>query len=147
MEIINAYTWLMLIAVLLLAEALTTNFVTIWFAFGALVALVLSFFVPNPMVQCIVFMLVSTVLVFATLPFVKKMRSKKAVPLNADRNIGRTATVIAALTPGEQGRVRLDGVDWTAVCAYPLAKGEHCRVSALNSTVLTVEPIPQTASV
>ncbi len=147
MEFIDFSTWLSLLAVLLLAEALTTNFVTIWFALGALAALLASFFTPNPAVQGTIFMVVSIVLLVATLPLVKKMRMRKKTPLNADRNIGRTATVIEPLAPGEQGRVRLDGVNWSAVSAYPLAVGEHCCVCEINSTVLTVEPIAQVASV
>ncbi len=147
MEFSLAYGWLSLIAVLLLVEALTVNLVTIWFALGALVALLVSFAVPNPAVQGAVFIIVSSVLLFATLPLVKRMRRKKATPLGAERNLGRTALVVEALTPGEQGRVRLDGVDWSAICAHPLAKGESCRVAAMNSTVLTVEPIPETATV
>ncbi len=147
MEFMNAYTWLSLIAILLIAEAVTVNLVTIWFAIGALVALLTSFAVPNPVVQTTVFIVVSTVLLIATLPLVKKMRKRKKTPLNAERNIGRTATVIDAITPDAQGRVQLDGVSWAATCAHPLAKGETCRVCEINSTVLTVEPIPQTANV
>ncbi|MFI3170164.1 MAG: NfeD family protein [Faecalibacterium sp.] len=145
MEFSIAYAWLCLIAVLLIAEAMTVNLVTIWFALGALAALLVSFIVPNPAVQGAVFMIVSTILLLATLPLVKRMRRKKNIPLGADRNIGRTALVVSDITPGEQGRVRLDGVDWSAICAHPLTKGESCRVSAIDSTVLTVEPIPETA--
>lgn len=147
MDFMNISTWLSLLAILLLAEALTTNLVTIWFALGALAALLTSLFTPNPAVQGTVFMVVSIVLLVATLPLVKKMRMRKKTPLNAERNIGRTATVLEAMTPSAQGRVRLDGVNWSAICTYPLAAGEACRVVAINSTVLTVEPIPQTASV
>ncbi len=146
MEFLNTYGWLCLIAILLIAEAMTTNFVTIWFALGALVALLASFAVPNPAAQMAIFIVVSAILVFATLPLVRKMRNKKKTPLNADRNIGRTAKVVQALEPGEQGRVRLDGVDWAATSAYPIAQGEACRVCAITSTVLTVEPAPQTAN-
>ncbi len=147
MMMLNAYSWLCLIAILLILEAVTTNFVTIWFAFGAFAALLTSFATGNPVIQSTVFILVSAAMVVATLPFVKKMRAKKNhTPLNADRNLGRSALVIAAIAPGENGRVRLDGVDWSACSATPLAVGETCRVCAINSTVLTVEAATQSAT-
>ena len=34
----------------------------------------------------------------------------------------------------------LDGVDWRAESALPIAAGELCRVTAVGSTTLTVEP-------
>ncbi len=42
------------------------------------------------------------------------------------------------------GRVRLDGVDWSARCATPgdtLTPGQACRVTEIHSTLLIVEPI------
>lgn len=146
MDYTVAYTWLSIIALLLIAEAVTTNFVTIWFAFGALAALLSSMVFQSPAAQATVFIVVSAILVLATLPFVKKMRNKKRAPVNAERNLGRHAVVVQALTPGEVGRVRLDGVDWAAKCAYPLAVDEPCTVTEMHSTVLTVEPIPKTAT-
>ncbi len=140
-------TWFILIATFLIVEACTTNFFTIWFACGALVALLSSLVVPDPLVQTTVFVLASAILVVATFPFIKKMRAKKKmIPLNADRNLGRSAVVIAPISTNEQGRVRLDGVDWTAISPHSLAIGEQCRVIDIHSTVLTVEAMPQTAS-
>ena len=40
------------------------------------------------------------------------------------------------------GRVRVDGVDWRAVCDTPLEAGTRCRVTAVGATTLTVEPLP-----
>ena len=43
MDLNAIYTWLLLTAVLLIIEALTAGLTTIWFAGGALAALILTF--------------------------------------------------------------------------------------------------------
>ena len=48
------YTWLVLIIVLLIIEALTVNLVTVWGAIGALFALITAIFTNNINIQIIV---------------------------------------------------------------------------------------------
>ena len=69
---------------------------------------------------------------------------KPAAPkgLDADGNLGRTGLVLTPIRPGCEGRVRVDGVDWRAVCDTPLEAGTRCRVTAVGATTLTVEPLP-----
>ena len=92
-------------------------------------------------------LLVSALALALTKPLVTRMRARRAVPTNADLNIGRTGCVIAAIAPGRPGRVRLDGVDWSAVCDAPLSEGQACTVLALEGATLTVAPLtaPQAA--
>ncbi|MEG2931850.1 MAG: NfeD family protein, partial [Ruthenibacterium sp.] len=71
-------------------------------------------------------------------PYIKKQRLDQQVPTNADRNIGRKAVVIADIVPDRPGRVKLDGVDWTARSANALHAGEICVVQSLDSATLTV---------
>ena len=52
--------WLIILVVLALAEAATINLVSIWFAAGALTALLISLFCQNWWIQLVVFLLVST---------------------------------------------------------------------------------------
>ena len=52
--------WLIILVVLALAEAATINLVSIWFAAGALTALLISLFCQNFWIQLVVFLLVST---------------------------------------------------------------------------------------
>ena len=51
--------WLIILVVLALAEAATINLVSIWFAAGALTALLISLFCQNFWIQLVVFLLVS----------------------------------------------------------------------------------------
>ena len=61
--------------------------------------------------------------------------------MNAQSNVGRTASVIAAVTPDVPGRVRLGGVDWRAQSSSALAVGTLCEVVAVQGTTLVVKPL------
>lgn len=63
-----------------------------------------------------------------------------AGPTNADRNVGQTAEVIAAVEPARPGRARLSGVDWAARCDVPLAEGQLAEVVAVEGTTLVLRP-------
>ena len=53
------YSWLILFVVLIILELCTVNLTTIWFAFGALLAYIVSLFTDNVMIQTTVFLVVS----------------------------------------------------------------------------------------
>lgn len=143
--------WLVIAAALVVLEANTVSLVCIWFAVGAVAALLTSLVFDHWLVQSIVFVAVSILALLCTRPLVKKMRQRRIEPTNADRNIGRNATVLEPIVPGKTGRVRLDGVDWAARGRGEaiLEAGQQCRVFDMQSTVLIVEPQPEhsTASV
>ncbi len=139
-----SWIWLILLVAFVLIEAGTHGLVSIWFGAGALVSLVTSFISTSVTVQITVFFVVSFALFFATMPFAKKMRAQKQTPLNADRNLGKTGTVVVEITPQVAGRIKLDGVDWNAVSDETLQKGELCVIKAVNSATVTVSRLPQT---
>ena len=141
---ISSLVWLILLIAFVVVEALTVSLVSIWFAAGAVAALIVSGFTSSWLVQFAVFAVVSAVALAATRPLVKKRMTARRVPTNADINVGRKAQVLVEVTPDVTGRVRLDGVDWNAQCATPgdtLAPGSRCRITEIHSTLLIVEPV------
>lgn len=144
---LDSVVWLAALIALLVIEGATANLVTIWFAAGAAVTLLLSLFFHSLPVQLLVFALASLAALVLTKPFVRKLREQRVVPTNADRNIGRSATVLEPIGPDTPGRVRLDGVDWKACVRSgdTLQPGDRCRVTDIQSTVLIVEPQPEPA--
>ena len=66
------YTWLLLTAALLVIEALTAGLTTIWFAGGAVVALILTFLGAPVWLQTGSFAAVSLILLLVTRPLVRK---------------------------------------------------------------------------
>ena len=142
------WLWLGLTVIFVVAELATTALVSIWFVVGSVAALLASFVTDSFTIQALVFAVVSAVALVATKPLVARLRTRKAAPTGADRNVGRTATVLEAVTPAQPGRVRLDGVDWNATGSQPLAPGQLCTVLQVRGTMLVVAPlpVPQTAA-
>lgn len=146
---LDSMLWLAALVALLVIEGATANLVTIWFAVGAVAALLVSVFSHSVWVQLLVFALVGLASLLATRPLVDRLRSQRVEPTNGDRNLGRIATVLETVGPDTPGRVRLDGVDWRAksLTGETLTPGQLCRVADIQSTVLIVEPQAETAAV
>ena len=140
---LQAIGWLIATIVLVFIEATTFNLVSVWFAVGGAAALISCIFTDSLRVQSVIFVAVSILCLLALRPLAAKLR-RPLTPTNGDLNIGRTATVLTPVTDDAPGRVRLDGVDWNAqaVPGAAFAPGDKCRVSAIRSTTLIVEPVP-----
>ena len=137
------FLWLAAAVFFLVVEASTVSMTSVWFAIGAAAALLTCLFTGSLRAQALVFIVVSALCLWAFRPLAAKLH-RKATPTNADRNLGREATVLTPVTADLPGRVRLDGVDWNARCATPgdiLTPGQRCRVTELHSTLLIVEPV------
>lgn len=107
-------SWLILVILLIVVEVATYQLVAVWFAVGAVAALVASLFELSGTVQIVVFVIVSAISLIASRPMVKKVQSAPKDKTNADRVIGRTARVIVPITAEQKGRVHVDGLDWSA---------------------------------
>lgn len=107
--------WLILFVILLIIEIFTMGLTTIWFAGGALVALILAFVGFTLPVQIIAFLLVSVLLVVLTRPIAVKYFNREREKTNADSLIGQKAVVIEQIdTLHGQGRVEVNGMEWSA---------------------------------
>lgn len=132
--------WIILFLVLLLIELVTVNLVSIWFAIGSLVAFITSFFTDSILIQLLVFVVVSIVSLFVTLPMVKKFKNKeKIVPTNLDRVIGKEAEVVKEIKPNHYGEVQVFGTTWTATSKDTLDVGEKVKVLKMDGVKLIVE--------
>ena len=109
------WIWAVLTVLFIVVEAVTVQLLTIWFAVGSVVALVASLLGATTVWQCVIFVIVSLVMLVLTRPYVKKAIEKKAVPTNADRFIGKEAIVTEAIdNRAGQGQVKISGIEWTA---------------------------------
>ena len=109
--------WALAVIAFVIAEVLTIQLVSIWFAAGALVTLLATYFFELSWIQQLgVFIVASTVFLVMSLPFIRKRKKNRAVATNADLDIGRHATVIEEINCDKgTGRVTLSGVNWSAV--------------------------------
>lgn len=110
------WVWLALLVLFILTEIATVQLTTVWFAGGALTAMLLAAFgIDSIFIQIAVFLAVSVALLIATRPLVKKHINKKSQPTNADRNIGQKAVVTEEINNIlGKGSAKIAGTEWTA---------------------------------
>lgn len=109
--------WAVAFVIFVIAEIATVQLVSIWFAVGAIITLIISaLFNLGLAAQLGVFILSSGAFLLITLPLVKKYRKAGFIPTNASLDIGKSAKVIEEISVDKgTGRVTLSGVDWRAV--------------------------------
>ena len=135
--------WLIVMIGFLIAEAVTVGLVGIWFAGGALVAVILSLFEVSPLMQTIVFFAVSIcLLVFTRKIFVEKLNTGKE-STNVDALIGETGQVTMTINPMEVGQVKLKGQVWSALAddsLLTIEEGTYVTIKAIEGVKLIVIP-------
>ena len=111
--------WALTTLAFIIAEIITIQLVSIWFAAGAFVTMLFAYFKsPGFVGELIIFIVTSALLLIITYPLLKNWRHVKHVGTNSELEIGRSASVIEEIDHSKgTGRVRLNGVDWSAVSA------------------------------
>lgn len=135
--------WLVLLIVFLVIEIATMGLTTIWFAGGALVALLSSFVGFKWPVQLIVFLLVSIALLVLTRPIALKYFNKERQKTNAESLIGQTALVMEEIdTLRGIGRVEVNGMEWSAKTEEAegqIEKGQVVIIEGIQGVKLIVK--------
>ena len=134
--------WLVLTIALLVAEASTVTLVSLWFAAGALAAMVISFFGPI-WLQITAFLAVSVVLLTALRPLVRKYFTPRLTKTNVDSIIGSTGLVTAPIDNlAATGQVKLGGMEWTArsTTGDPIESGTKVTVDRIEGVKVFVTP-------
>ena len=110
-----AVYWLIASAVFLLIEILTLGLTSIWFAGGAVVAVIAALCGVPFLVQMLLFIVVTCLLFALTRPVAKRYLNNRVQKTNIDALIGQTALVKETINNMEsKGYVQLNGQDWTA---------------------------------
>ena len=111
------YVWLILAGIFLIVEAMTVGFLIFWLSIGSLFAMITSFFTDNIFIQTAVFVISSTILIFATKPFVKKFtQAKSPIKTNVYSIIGKTGIVTQEINSiHSTGQIKVDGELWSAI--------------------------------
>lgn len=136
------YIWLFLIILFTVVEAVTPAIVSIWFALGALFALITAALSAPVWLQIIVFIAVSTLALILTRPLVKRKLHKDITPTNYDVLIGKTAVVIENINNTEEsGAVKIQGKIWTArsVDGSEIPSGSSIVISSIEGVKLIVK--------
>lgn len=134
--------WLIAIALLLLVEFATSALTTIWFAGGALLALIIVLIGGPVWLQAAVFVAGSVILLVLTRPMAVKLMSKGTTRTNADSLIGQEAVVTERIDNlRSTGAAQINGQVWTARSVNPehvIEKDEIVMVRAIEGVKLIV---------
>lgn len=135
--------WLAALVVFGVVEAATVGLVSIWFAMGALAALIASALGVPDLVQVVVFLVGSFATLLVVRPLAQKYVNNRHIPTNADRVIGQEAVVTEAIDNLKgQGQVKVAGTPWTARSGDDAAipAGTTVRVLRIEGVKLYVTP-------
>ncbi|MBQ7888857.1 MAG: NfeD family protein [Erysipelotrichaceae bacterium] len=140
------YFWLwaaVAVASIVLEAATLSALVSIWFAFGALCAMIVAIFNDVFWIQLTVFMVVSLVLAMAIRPITRKLLRGTAIPTNADRLIGMRTKLISSITDDHLGTLKAGGLIWNAISANhsPIDKGTEVEILSMDGNKLIVKEI------
>ena len=136
-----AIVWLCLLVLFLFAEAATVTVTCLWFAGGALAALIVSLTGGGIGFQTAVFLVVSAVLLTALRPLVRKYLTPKVTKTNIDSVIGSTGLVTEAICNIEaRGQVKLGAMHWTArsTSGAPIPEGTQITVDRIEGVKVFV---------
>lgn len=135
--------WLTAMIALLIVEAMVPGLVSIWFALGALAAMISSMLSAPLWLQVGWFFLASIVSLALTRPIARKYVNGRAVHTNADMAIGQDCVVTEEIDNVRgTGAVSVGGKIWTARMADPdgrAGKGAVLRAVRIEGVKLIVE--------
>lgn len=141
---IDSILWLVALIALLVLEAATVTLVSLWFALGALAALITSFFVDNIWVQFGVFLAVSFATLLAIRPLARRYVTPRQVATNADQAVGAEGLVTQAIDNlNASGQVSVKGTVWTARTEDEtmIPAGTTVKVLRIEGVKLIVAPL------
>jgi len=145
-----AIAWLALTVVFLIAEAATVTVISLWFAAGALAAMVSALLGAGIWLQSGIFLVVSAIALTALRPLVRKYLTPRLTATNIDSVIGSVGIVTASIDNiASTGQIKLNGMEWTArsTSGDPIAPGTRVRVDRIEGVKVFVSPAEVTANI
>lgn len=139
--------WLVVLIVTIAIEVGTLGLTSIWFAGGALAALIVAVFSLPVWLQILIFFVVSLLLLVFTRPIAVKYFNKDRVRTNVESMVGRQAIVISEIDNLQGiGQVTVSGQEWSARSEddkVNMAVGTVVVVVAVSGVKLIVREDPQ----
>lgn len=143
----DAIFWLFIMILMTHIELATMGLTTIWFAGGALIALIMCAFGFSLQAQLAIFLSVSIIMLLFVAPWARKYFNRTRITTNAMELIGQKGVVTEEIDNlNEEGKVKVRGMEWTARAdkeygVIPL--GAKVKITKIKGVKLIVEPIFQ----
>ena len=135
--------WLLALILFSVIEGVTVGLTSIWFAAGALGALIAAMLGAHIFLQILIFLVLSALALALVRPIAVRLLKPRHDPTNADRVIGQTALVTEDIDNLQgKGRVSISGADWTARAQEdrPIPAGSKVRVLRIEGVKVIVVP-------
>ena len=148
-ESLQKIVWLVLLLLFAGAEAATVGLTSIWFAAGALCALIAALLGGALWIQIALFLAVSLLCLLAVRPLARRHLNSRVEATNADRVIGEQAQVTEDIDNIHgKGAVVIRGVTWTARSedGSPVPAGSLVRVLRIEGVKVFVDRRPAGAA-
>lgn len=139
----TAIIWLVAAIVLAVIELSTMGLITIWFAIGAVVAMLAALIGATLWVQLFLFILVSMVVLVAVRPLAEKYLNKNVKKTNIDAVIGKKLVAKTDIDNLKgSGKVDYEGSTWIAATESDeekISAGEEVVVVKVQGAKLIVK--------
>ena len=137
--------WLVILLIAICVEVGTMGLASIWFAGGALIAVISAALSFPVWLQVVLFLVVSLVLLIFTRPVAVKYFNKDRVRTNVESMIGRQAIVVSEIDNLQGiGQVTVGGQEWSARSEnekQTMDVGTVVEIVAVNGVKLIVREV------
>ena len=135
--------WVILMIAFVIGELISVGLTSLWFAAGALAALLLALLGVGPLVQFAVFLIVSIVLLLSTRSWAQRFINSRTQKTNADSIIGQTIRIAERVSNRDQtGMAIVHGQEWTVRARSDdevIEKDQNAKVVEISGVKLIVE--------
>ena len=136
--------WLIAAGIFFIGEMVTVGFLIFWLGVGAIIALIVSLFTSNLIIQTATFVISSIILILATKSFADKLTKKDGVPTNVYTLSGKKGIVIEEINPTKgTGQIKVGGEVWSALCDESLIipKDSEVEIVRIQGVKAYVNPL------
>ena len=140
----ETFLWFALLILFVVAEAVTVNMVSAWFAAGALAGLITALLGGKLWLQVVVFLAVSAVALALLRPIARKYFTPKITRTNVDAMAGKSCLCVTAIDNlTGAGQVKIGDVEWTArsTTGEAIPAGTQVRIDRVEGVKVYVTPV------
>ncbi len=135
--------WSVVIALALITEIFTFELVSIWFACGGIVSLILELCGVGLVWQLVAFFIISIVAIILTRPLFRRILAKAEGNTNLDAIVGEVYKVLSPINADAKGTIKINGVVWSAeeVDGEACVANDEVSVVEFKGTIVKVKKI------
>lgn len=140
------FFWLAITVVALIVEFSTANIVSIWFAGGGLISLILSAFNLAWYIHIPAFIIVSAVLLLCFRKLVIKKFNKIQVSTNAEQCVGQQFRLLSEIGFNKAGSIKINDVVWSVETEEQMGvipEGSLVKIVGIRGNKYIVEEVKE----